>query len=179
MKKALIILLVSMFIIAPKLLKSQVCSEILLSEVLLSDSTIEVMINNLSYDQLNYPFVELVTDANGDTIQMGNMNLFVQFGGTIQSYYYPLLQSNFVEPLTIYFSYWLKGDFVVCELEYGTVSIGYDSHMQNIIREPELVRVVDLLGREVEFSSVSSRLMQPLIYIYDDGSRVKKIAACK
>jgi hypothetical protein len=86
-------------------------------------------------DFINYPYISLITDENGDTLATGIINFFGQFGGT--STIYPVtalvnsLPKNFAG--TFYFNY----DEVICELSFpcltnsiGSLSRNSDLEMQ-------------------------------------------------
>jgi hypothetical protein len=74
---------------------------------------------------LHYPYVAFTIDANGDTLQQGNMNLFVAFNLDTTWYNYSL--SNVISPvypLTVYFVY-SDGLLVTdtCILTYNSTAI--------------------------------------------------------
>ena len=119
---------------------------------------------------LNYPYVAYTIDANGDTIQAGNMNLFGANNLVTTWYNYSL--SNVISPaypLTMYFVY-SDGSLVTdtCILTYNsTPSAIIDI---NVSSNRKLISIVDVLGRE----SNGTR-NEPLFYIYDDGTVEKQI----
>ena len=135
-----------------------------------SNLTMNIAIyNNYSFF-LNYPYVAFTIDANGDTIQSGNMNLFgaINFDTT----WYNCSLSNAISPtypLTMYFVY-SDGSLVTdtCILTYNsTLTVISDI---NVNRNIELIRIVDVLGRESKGTKNA-----PLFYIYNDGTVEKKI----
>ena len=135
-----------------------------------SNLTMNIAIyNNYSFF-LNYPYVAFTIDANGDTIQSGNMNLFgaINFDTT----WYNCSLSNAIfptYPLTMYFVY-SDGSLVTdtCILTYNSAPTVISDI--NVNRNIELIRIVDVLGRETKGKKNKS-----LFYIYDDGTVEKKI----
>lgn len=119
---------------------------------------------------LNYPYVAYTIDANGDTIQAGNMNLFGANNLVTTWYNYSL--SNVISPaypLTMYFVY-SDGSLVTdtCILTYNsTPSAIIDI---NVSSNRKLISIVDVLGRESNGTT-----NEPLFYIYDDGTVEKQI----
>ena len=119
---------------------------------------------------LNYPYVAFTIDANGDTIQSGNMNLFVAFSLDTAWYNYSL--SSLISPtypLTIYFVY-SDGSLVTdtCILTYNSIPTAITDI--NSIDERKLIRITDVLGRETKGTR-----NKPLLYIYNDGRVEKRI----
>ena len=135
-----------------------------------SNLTMNIAIyNNYSFF-LNYPYVAFTIDANGDTIQSGNMNLFGAINFDTTWYNYSLSNAVFpTYPLTMYFVY-SDGSLVTdtCILTYNSVPTVISDI--NVNRNIELIRIVDVLGRER-----NENKNQPLFYIYDDGTVEKKI----
>ena len=135
-----------------------------------SNLTMNIAIyNNYSFF-LNYPYVAFTIDANGDTIQSGNMNLFgaINFDTT----WYNCSLSNAIfptYPLTMYFVY-SDGSLVTdtCILTYNSAPTVISDI--NVNRNIELIRIVDVLGRESKGTK-----NEPLFYIYNDGTVEKKI----
>ena len=119
---------------------------------------------------LNYPYVAFTIDANGDTIQAGNMNLFGANNLVTTWYNYSI--SNVISPaypLTMYFVY-SDGSLVTdtCILTYNTTSTAINDINPNGSRK--LIKTIDVLGRENKGTR-----NKPLFYIYDDGVVEKKI----
>ena len=119
---------------------------------------------------LNYPYVCFSIDANGDTIQTGNMNLFgaINFDTTWYNYSFSsaILPAY---PITMYFVY-SDGSLVTdtCILIYNsTLSAITDI---NLMGDRKLISIVDVLGRENKGTKNES-----LFYIYDDGTVEKRI----
>ena len=119
---------------------------------------------------LNYPYVAFTIDANGDTIQSGDISLFGAINFDTTWYNYTL--SNVISPaypLTFYFVY-LNESLVT-----DTCILTYNSMPASIVNINEssnkkLIRIIDFVGREVKETK-----NQPLFYIYDDGTVEKKI----
>ena len=119
---------------------------------------------------LHYPYVAFTIDANGDTIQSGNMNLFgaINFDTTWYNYSLPNVIYP-AYPLTMYFVY-SDGSLVTdtCILTYNSTPTAIIDI--NASSNRKLISIVDVLGRE----SKGTR-NEPLFYIYDDGSVEKQI----
>jgi hypothetical protein len=119
---------------------------------------------------LNYPYVAFTIDANGDTIQAGNMNLFGAINFDTTWYNYSLSNAIFpAYPLTMYFVY-SDGSLVTdtCILTYNSTPTAITDI--NASSNRKLISIVDVLGRE----SNGTR-NEPLFYIYDDGTVEKQI----
>ena len=119
---------------------------------------------------LNYPYVAFTIDANGDTLQGGNINLFGAINLDTTWYNYSILSStNPSYPLSMYFVY-SDGSFVTdtCILTYNIIPAAITDI--NISSNRKLIMIVDVLGRE----SKGAR-DEPLFYIYDDGTVEKRI----
>jgi len=121
---------------------------------------------------LNYPYVAFTIDANGDTIQSGNMNLFGAINLDTSWYNYSINSAiNPSYPLTMYFVYAVSiGGSITdtCILTYNsTPSAIIDI---NVSSNRKLISIVDVLGRE----SNGTR-NETLFYIYDDGTVEKQI----
>jgi hypothetical protein len=119
---------------------------------------------------LNYPYVAFTIDANGDTIQSGNINLFGAFNFDTTWYNYTL--SNVISPaypLTFYFVY-LDGSLVTdtCILTYNSMPASLVDINES--RNKKLISIIDFVAREVKETR-----NQPLFYIYDDGTVEKKM----
>ena len=74
------LLLVSLFFPMVAFCQSQVnCSLLTVTDVLIDNTnlTIDFAIYNGDIIDTHYPFIAYTIDNNGDTIQTGNMNLFV------------------------------------------------------------------------------------------------------
>ena len=134
--------------------------------------TMNIAIYNGYNSFISYPFVALTIDANGDTIQGGNISFFGANSLDTTWYYYSILSNtNPVYPLTMYFVYqYSTGAFVgdTCILTYNPTSTAITDI--NIIRDRKLINIIDVLGKES-----TSRRNIPLFYIYDDGTVEKKI----
>jgi hypothetical protein len=147
------------------------CSLLELTDVVFypSNTTIEITIYNGDTNDINYPYIGLVVDAMGDTIQNGTADFFVQFAQDTMSYTYPASTMAPIYPLTVYFAYSdLMGGM-------GTDTCVLTTGMPLGISEPrttnkQLLYITDLLGRTTH--PVPNRV---LLYIYDDGSVEKKI----
>ena len=147
------------------------CAFLEVSQVLIDDTsmTIDISIYNGDTIDINYPYIGLVVDAMGDTIQNGTASFFVQIALDTMTYSYALNSVSPVYPLTVYFAY---SDLIggmgtdTCVLSYtpptGIAELpSPDKH---------LLFITDILGR--------TTLPTPntlLFYIYDDGSVEKKI----
>jgi thiol-disulfide isomerase/thioredoxin len=119
---------------------------------------------------LHDPYVAFTIDANGDTIQQGNPNLFgVSFFDTALCNY--SIPSAIIPtyPLTIYFVYHIPpSDWDTCILTYNSTptAITY----VKVSGDRKLISIVDILGRETKGTK-----NEPLFYIYDDGTVEKRI----
>ncbi len=73
-------------------------------------------------DFINYPYISLITDSNGDTIATGTINFFGQIGNTSQTYAVSTnldsIPVNF--SCTVYYNY----DTLVCALSYPCTTAG-------------------------------------------------------
>jgi hypothetical protein len=83
------------------------CSLLEVADVVIDENnmTIDIDIYNGDTIQINYPYVELVIDAMGDTIQNGSITFFVQFPQDTMTYSYALNNVSPVYPLTVFFAY--------------------------------------------------------------------------
>ena len=119
---------------------------------------------------LNYPYVAFTIDANGDTTQDGNMNLFgaINFDTTWYNYSLPNVIYP-AYPLTMYFVY-SDGSLVTdtCILTYNSTPTAIIDI--NASSNRKLISIVDVLGRE----SKGTR-NEPLFFIFDDGTVEKQI----
>ena len=150
---------------------NQNCSDSLEITDLIIDNnslTMNIAIYN-GYDYfLNYPYVAYTLDANNDTLQNGNMNLFVAFSQDTTWYNYSISSPiTPIYPLTSYFVY-SGSNFSVdtCALTYSptaTTIFNYDGNNK------KLIKIIDLLGRENE-----EKKNIPLLYIYSDGTVEKE-----
>ena len=119
--------------------------------------------------QINYPYIGLVVDAMGDTIQDGSSWIFVQFAGDSVIYSYTLNNVSPVYPLTVYFTY---SDMMggmgtdTCVLSYAA-PVGIP---ETPTQAKRLLYVTDILGRTTHPAPA-----RVLLYLYDDGSVEKKI----
>ena len=150
------------------------CSDsLLITDVIIDNTnlTINIAIYNGYNSILNYPHVAFTIDANGDTIQTGNMNLFVAFNYDTTWYNYSISSPSLFPtyPLTSYFVYNSLNTFLTdtCVLTYNSTptAILYPSYNN----KKEIIKITDLIGRE------SKQTNQLLFYIYDDGTVEKKI----
>ena len=115
-----------------------------------SNLTMNIAIyNNYSFF-LNYPYVAFTIDANGDTIQSGNMNLFGAINLDTTWYNYSILNPiNPIYPLSIYFVYYDASMLEdTCILTYNTTPTAITDII--ISNNRELIKTIDLLGREHE-----------------------------
>jgi hypothetical protein len=146
---------------------------LLITDVIIDNTnlTINIAIYNGYNSFLNYPYVAFTIDANGDTIQAGNMNLFGAFNYDTTWYNYSISSPSLFPtyPLTSYFVYTSSLTFMsdTCVLTYNSTptAILYPSYNN----EKEIIKITDLIGRE------SKQTNQLLFYIYDDGTIEKKI----
>jgi len=134
--------------------------------------TINIAIYNGYNSYLSMPYVAFTIDANGDTIQQGNMNLFGAINLDTSWYNYSINSAiNPSYPLTMYFVYAVSiGGSVTdtCILTYNsTPTVITDINPSG---NRKLISIVDVLGRE----SKGTR-NEPIFYIYDDGVVEKRI----
>ena len=158
------------------------CSLLSVTDVIIQNDSIIFEIYNADTMDTHYPYVSYTLDANGDTIQKGQMSWFVTQAGT-SSYYYStnfgisyvmdsLTEFNVNYPLYIYFTYSnLTGQNpggYICELFYNTQTdiLNTSSNLKKT-----LIKKIDILGRESKLLQKN----QPLFYIYDDGTVEKRI----
>ena len=150
------------------------CSDsLLITDVIIDNTnlTMNIAIYNGYNSILNYPHVAFTIDANGDTIQTGNMNLFVAFNYDTTWYNYSISSPSLFPtyPLTSYFVFnslnTLMSDTCVLTYNSTPTAILYPSYNN----EKEIIKITDLIGRE------SKQTNQLLFYIYDDGTIEKKI----
>ena len=50
------------------------------------NSIVNIQLNGNASDFINYPYISIITDCNGDTIATGTLNFFGQLGQSVQSY---------------------------------------------------------------------------------------------
>jgi len=134
--------------------------------------TMNIAIYNGYNSSLSMPYVAFTIDANGDTIQKGNMNLFGAINLDTSWYNYSINSAiNPSYPLTMYFVYAVSiGGSVTdtCILTYNsTPTVITDINPSG---NRKLISIVDVLGRE----SKGTR-NEPIFYIYDDGVVEKRI----
>ena len=148
------------------------CSLLTVADVIINNEelTIDVAVNNSDTMDTHYPYINYIIDSSGDTIQNGDMNLFVAFANQTSWYNYDITSPiTPVYPITIYFTYSNltgkePGDYT-CALTYDiSQNISID-----LIHEKTLFKTVNTLGREVNHTT-----NQILFHIYDDGSVEKK-----
>jgi plastocyanin len=151
------------------------CSDsLLITDVIIDNTnlTMNIAVYNGYNSILNYPHVAFTIDANGDTIQTGNMNLFVAFNYDTTWYNYSISSPSLFPtyPLTSYFVYTSSLTFMsdTCVLTYNSTptAILYPSYNN----EKEIIKITDILGRETK-----EKKNTPLFYIFDDGTVEKKI----
>ena len=148
------------------------CSLLTVTDVIINNEelTIDVAVNNSDTMDTHYPYINYIIDSSGDTIQNGDMNLFVAFANQTSWYNYDITSPiTPIYPITIYFTYSNltgkdPGDYT-CELTYDI--------SQNIrvdfIPKKKLLNIIDVTGRGVNHTT-----NQILFHIYDDGSVEKK-----
>ena len=134
--------------------------------------TMNIAIYNGYNSYLSMPYVAFTIDANGDTIQQGNMNLFGAINLDTSWYNYSINSAiNPSYPLTMYFVYAVSiGGSVTdtCILTYNSTPTAITDI--NPSGDRKLISIIDVLGRE----SKGTR-NEPFFYIYDDGTVEKRI----
>jgi len=134
--------------------------------------TMNIAIYNGYNSYLSMPYVAFTIDANGDTIQQGNMNLFGAINLDTSWYNYSINSAiNPSYPLTMYFVYAVSiGGSVTdtCILTYNLTPTAITDI--NPSGDRKLISIIDVLGRE----SKGTR-NEPFFYIYDDGTVEKQI----
>jgi hypothetical protein len=148
------------------------CSLLTVTDVIINNEelTIDVAVNNSDNMDAHYPYINYIIDSSGDTIQNGNLNLFVTFANETSWYNYSITSPiTPLYPITIYFTYSNltgkePGDYT-CELTYD---ISQNTSI-DLTHKKTLYKIVNTLGREV-----NQNTNQILFYIYDDGSVEKK-----
>ena len=161
MKKILIILLLFPFFGFGQFL----CSQLVVTNVVINSAnmTIGITIYDGNIGGQPYPFIAYTIDNLGDTIQTGSLNSFGNLGLDTSLYSYSLnFSPNY--PLTLYYVYGMNSD--TCILTYNSTPTAIQEHISN----KELLKVTDLLGREIKANNNKS-----LFYIYDDGTVEKRI----
>jgi hypothetical protein len=134
--------------------------------------TMNIGIYNGYSSYLSMPYVAFTIDANGDTIQQGNMNLFGAINLDTSWYNYSIngaLSPSY--PLTMSFVYVVSiGGSVTdtCVLTYNPVPAAITDINTSINRK--LIGIVDILGREKKETK-----NELLFFIYDDGTIEKRI----
>ena len=150
------------------------CSLLELADIAIDDSsmTIDITIYNGDTVHINYPYIGLVVDAMGDTIQNGSSWIFVQFAGDSVTYSYTLNNVSPVYPLMVYFAY---SEMVGMGTDTYVLTTGLPLRIED---PPEtnkkLILITDVLGRTT--NPVPNRV---LLYIYDDGSVEKRMQLAK
>ena len=149
------------------------CSLLTVTDVVIDNSnlTIDFTIYNGNSLDIHYPYIAYTIDNNGDTIQNGNLNLFMTFALDTSWYSYSL--SNSISPsypLTIYFVYDNLGGmgWVTCPLVYNSTTTQISDIP--ISMDKELLKVIDILGRETK--EVKNTLQ---FYMYNNGTVGKRI----
>ena len=134
--------------------------------------TMDIAIYNGYNSYLSMPYVAFIIDANGDTIQNGNMDLFGAINLDTSWYNYSINSAiNPSYPLTMYFVYAVSiGGSVTdtCILTYNLTPTAITDI--NPSGDRKLISIIDVLGRE----SKGTR-NEPFFYIYDDGTVEKQI----
>jgi hypothetical protein len=134
--------------------------------------TMNIAIYNGYNSYLSMPYVAFTIDANGDTIQQGNMNLFGAINLDTSWYNYSINSAiNPSYPLTMYFVYVVSiGGSVTdtCILTYSSTPT--DITDINASGNRKIISIVDVLGRETKGTK-----NEPLFYIYNDGTVEKRI----
>jgi hypothetical protein len=84
------------------------------------------------FDQVNYPFINAVTDCNGDTVATGEMVFFGQLGQTTLGYPVSAIGSDVCFPITVQF------DFAFGETFPSNVSclLTFDGIELNVLKQP-------------------------------------------
>lgn len=122
--------------------------------------TMDIAIYNGFNSFINYPFVAFTIDANGDTIQGGNISLFGAFGLDTTWYNYSILSNtNPTYPLSMYFVYQNSaGAFVAdtCILTYNAPTVinnnSFEITNQIIYPNPSTnILNIDGLSSETEY----------------------------
>jgi hypothetical protein len=175
MKKLLLLLIVPFLFFG----QGQVdCSLLTVADVIIQNDSINFEIYNADNMDTHYPYIAYTLDANGDTIQKGQMDWYVTPAGTSSFYYYTNYGLNFVlpsnllininYPLSIYFTYSNltgenPGDYT-CELLYSPLMevINAEAKLDRI-----LLKTIDILGRETTNKGFQ-------LEIYNDGSVERK-----
>ena len=154
------------------------CSLLTVTDVIFQNDSITFEIFNADTVDSHYPYVAYTLDANGDTIQNGQMNYYMTFASTSSSFLYThnlefgsLNLPSIMYPLSIYFTYTnLTGENpgqYTCELIYNPQM---DINDVEVNLSKIKVKTIDVLGRASE--DVSNKI---LIDVYDDGSFQKRI----
>jgi hypothetical protein len=134
--------------------------------------TMNIAIYNGYNSYLSMPYVAFTIDANGDTIQQGNMNSFGVYPLDTSWYNYSLSSAiTPAYPLTMYFVYVVNiGGSVIdtCILTYNSTPTAITDI--SVSSNRKLISIVDVLGRQNK-----GKKNEPLFYIYDDGTVEKKI----
>jgi len=134
--------------------------------------TMNIAIYNGYNSYLSMPYVAFTIDANGDTIQQGNMNLFGAINLDTSWYNYSLSSAiTPAYPLTMYFVYVVSiGGSVTdtCILTYNSTPTSITDI--NLMGNRKLISIVDVLGRQNKGTK-----NELLFYIYDNGTVEKKI----
>ena len=147
---------------------------LLITEVIINNTnlTMNIAIYNGYNSFLNYPHVAFTIDANGDTIQIGNINLFGAFYYDTTWYNYSISSQSLlpIYPITSYFVYTNSLTFMsdTCALTFNSTTTTGISDIGN--SKSNLVKITDMLGQETPH-----RKNTPLFYIYDDGTVEKRI----
>ena len=175
MKKLLLILLYLPVIGFSQIVYISDCTDSLeVTNVIIdnTNSTMNIAIYNGYNSYLSMPYVAFTIDANGDTIQQGNMNSFGVYPLDTSWYNYSLSSAiTPAYPLTMYFVYVVNiGGSVIdtCILTYNSTPTAIADI--SVSSDRKLISIVDVLGRQNK-----GKKNEPLFYIYDDGTVEKKI----
>jgi len=157
------------------------CSLLTVTDVIIQNDSITFEIHNAGLMDTHYPYIAYTLEANGDTIQSGQIDWYFTPAGISSYYYYTNYGNNFVMnpvllsyinyPLSVYFTYsnltgYEPGDYT-CELLYNP-----QMEITNYEVNPNrtLLKTIDLQGR-----NTNSNPNMLLIDIYDNGISQKRI----
>ena len=137
------------------------CSKLSVTDIVINNTnlTIDISIYNGDTNNINYPYIGLVVDNNGDTIQNGSINFFLHAALDTQTYSYSLADTvSAASPYTIYFAYSdMVGSADTCILNYTTTPDFCDSMNVTFI-ELDTTGNPHLIDFEIETFYTSSHL---------------------
>ena len=145
------------------------CDSLIVADVVIdySSLTIDIAIYNSGSSSFSYPYVAFTLDANGDTIQQGDISLFgPNFDTTIYNYsLFPVTAVAY--PLNIYFVYY--------DLTMDTCVLTYSPAATNIINldtenYKRFIGCLDFLGRKT-----NNRERNIYLYLDHNGKIEKRI----